>query len=106
MTPKRTGNEIESGNGPDQVVGAGVDGEAKPVEEFVPPPTYQQTGNPCRYLRNKGMYVYTDGPSESHGDYDNTIYWCLRSMKAFGPDRDEVHREHCCDPARSCYEAL
>lgn len=34
---------------------------------------------PCRHLRSKGMYVYTDGSNENrHEDYDNTIYWCLR----------------------------
>ena len=52
------------------------------------------------------MYVYTDGPAESHGDYDNTIYWCLRTHKSFGPDDDLVQKDHCCDPSRSCYEAL
>ncbi|CAN5841883.1 hypothetical protein BH23PLA1_BH23PLA1_05030 [soil metagenome] len=104
MTPKRSHPDSESEAGPD--ISPEVGAEPEPVPEFVPPPTYQQTDTPCRHLRNKGMYVYTDGPAESHGDYDNTIYWCLRSMKAFGPDRDEVHREYCSDPARSCYEAL
>ena len=48
---------------------------------------------PCRHLRNKGMYVYTDGISgESHDDYDNTIYWCLKTMKSFGPDDEFVSR--------------
>ena len=63
-------------------------------------------GPPCRKLRSKGMYVYTDGPGESHGDYDNTIFWCLRTHKAFGPDDDLAQKDLCCDPSRSCYEAL
>jgi hypothetical protein len=60
---------------------------------------------PCRHLRNKGMYVYTDGSGgESHDDYDNTIYWCLQTMKGFGPDDDLVGGEECRNPERSCYE--
>lgn len=71
-----------------------------------PPPEYQMVGPPCAKLRSKGMYVYTDGSHESHGDYDNTIYWCLRTHKSFGPDDDLAQKDLCCDPSRSCYEAL
>jgi hypothetical protein len=65
----------------------------------------EATASPCRHLRSKGMYVYTDGQSEAHGDYDNTIYWCLKTMKSFGPDDDMVDGQECRNPARSCYEA-
>ena len=42
------------------------------------------------------MYVYTDGlGGESHGDYDNSIYWCLKTMKSFGPDDDFVSGDDC-----------
>ena len=52
------------------------------------------------------MYVYTDGARrEEHADYDNTIYWCLKTMKDFGPDDDFVGGDDCRDPARGCYEA-
>lgn len=75
-------------------------------------PDVQPTGelpvvqsSPCRHLRSKGMYVYTDGQSgESHDDYDNTIYWCLKTMQAFGPDDDQVDGGQCRNPGRSCYE--
>jgi hypothetical protein len=60
--------------------------------------------SPCRHLRSKGMYVYTDGLHDPHGDYDNTIYWCLKTMKGFGPDDDMVNGEDCRNPARTCYE--
>ena len=51
------------------------------------------------------MYVYTDGlGGESHGDYDNSIYWCLKTMKSFGPDDDFVSGDDCRSPSRSCYE--
>ena len=60
---------------------------------------------PCRHLRNKGMYVYTDGfGSEPHDDYDSTAYWCLKTMKGFGPDDDFANGEDCRNPERSCYE--
>jgi hypothetical protein len=60
---------------------------------------------PCRHLRSKGMYVYTDGSQDhTHEDYDSSIYWCLQTMKGFGPDDDQVHREDCCNSSRSCYE--
>jgi hypothetical protein len=60
---------------------------------------------PCRFLRNKGMYVYTDGSHEdAHGDYDNTIYWCLQTMKDFGPDDEFVGGQECRNPTRSCYQ--
>ena len=63
--------------------------------------------SPGRQLRHKGMYVYTDGVSgESHQDYDNTIYWCLNTMKSFGPDDDMVDGPGCRNPGRTCYEAL
>jgi hypothetical protein len=60
----------------------------------------------CRNLRNKGMYVYTDGGGGEHGDYDNTIYWCLQTMKSFGPDDEQVDAHECRAPDRSCYEPL
>jgi len=51
------------------------------------------------------MYVYTDGSEvESLGDYDNTIYWCMKTMKGFGPDDDNVGSEDCRNTSRSCYE--
>jgi hypothetical protein len=58
---------------------------------------------PCRHLRSKGMYVYTDGYPPEHDD-DSTIFWCLKSMKNYGPDDELVDRADCCDPARKCYE--
>jgi hypothetical protein len=63
--------------------------------------------SPCRHLRSKGMYVYTDGSDEGTEEDDNsTVYWCLQTMKGFGPDDDLVGRRECCAPSRSCYEPL
>jgi hypothetical protein len=52
------------------------------------------------------MYVYTDGSAHEHDSYDNTIFWCLKTMKSFGPDDDIVDREGCCNGARTCYEPI
>ena len=70
-------------------------------------PVVEKTAPLCRHLRNKGMYVYTDGHGgEPHEDYDNSIFWCLQTMKGFGPDEDFAGRDECRDPARPCYEPL
>ncbi len=70
-------------------------------------PVVDPSTPPCRHLRNKGMYVYTDGLGrESHDGYDNTIYWCLHTMKGFGPDDDLVAGDDCRNTSRSCYEPM
>jgi hypothetical protein len=64
---------------------------------------------PCRHLRSKGMYVYTDGSSENEEtaeDFDSTVYWCLQTMKNFGPDDEVVGGRECRDTVRSCYEPI
>ena len=59
-----------------------------------------------RRLRKKGMYVYTDGfHAEGGGDYDNTIFWCQKTLKDIGPDQGFVGREDCREGSRPCYEA-
>ena len=70
------------------------------------PPPVVLTDIPCRHLRTKSMYVYTDGGDgdDPHGDPDNAIFWCLRTMKNFGPDDDHVNGLDCHNAARSCYE--
>jgi hypothetical protein len=57
----------------------------------------------CRHLRHKGMYVYPDGLPADHDD-SASIFWCLRSMTAYGPDDESIGREPCADPNRPCYE--
>ena len=61
---------------------------------------------PCRHLRNKGMYVYHGGSGEPHDDYDNTVYWCVKTMKGYGPDDEMVGRDDCNNPERTCYEPV
>jgi hypothetical protein len=68
-------------------------------------PVVDPAAPPCRHLRNKGMYVYTDGATRaSHPGYDNAIHWCLRTMKDIGPDDGLVGRDDCRNAERPCYE--
>lgn len=64
--------------------------------------------SPCRHLRSKGMYVYTDGNGGSSSDDgdDNSIYWCLHTMKSFGPDDQYVGGCECRDVGRSCHQPI
>ena len=74
-----------------------------PIVEPEPAPEPCQ----CRHLRSKGMYVYTDGSNDdAHDDYDNTIYWCLLTMKGFGPDDGLVDRQDCWSPSRECHQPI
>lgn len=74
------------------------------IQDVPPLPVLE---SPCRHLRSKGMYVYTDGfNGNAHEDYDNTIYWCLGTMKSFGPDDEPVDGRDCRTPGRSCYEPI
>jgi hypothetical protein len=70
-------------------------------------PVVEPEPSACRHLRNKGMYVYTDDPGgDSADDYDNTNYWCFKTMKSFGPDDEMVGGRQCRDPSRTCYEPI
>ena len=46
----------------------------------------------------------TDRRPRTHDDYDNTIYWCLKTMKEYGPDDEYRRRRRLPQSARSCYE--
>lgn len=72
-----------------------------PVEPSAP-----VRSGPCQHLRHKGMYVYTDGSRDEEHDEDSSVYWCLKTMKGYGPDDDIVDRAGCCRPGRVCYEPL
>ncbi|APW59375.1 hypothetical protein [Paludisphaera borealis] len=71
------------------------------------PTAVEQQTYPCRNLRHQGMYVFTDGRGrDPDKDYDNTIFWCLKTMKGYGPDDESVGIHDCRNPARSCHEPL
>jgi len=77
-----------------------------PASEPSPQPP---SSSPCRHLRHAGMLVRSDGLAQSQDpnhDYDNTIHWCLKTTKGFGPDDDMVDGRACRDPSRSCHQPL
>ena len=52
----------------------------------------------------KGCTIQRRAGLEVHEDYDNTIYWCLKTMKEYGPDDEMVAGPDCRNPERTCYE--
>lgn len=58
----------------------------------------------CEHLRHKGMYVFSVPDPEEfkyYPEHDATVYWCLKTMKAIGPDDQPVHAD-CCNESRGC----
>jgi hypothetical protein len=61
----------------------------------------------CRHLRSNGMYVYTDGTTkETVENIESTVYWCMQTMKSFGPEGEMVGGRESRHTTRSCYQPL
>ena len=71
-------------------------------------PTAEPMALRCRYLRNNGMYIFSDevGDGESRSECETTVYRCGRTMSEYGPDDDFVDGLSCRNTERSCYEPL
>lgn len=63
-----------------------------------------QTGERCRHLQSKGMYINAGLPpgEEIVGDGH---FWCGINQESQGPDQQLCDGESCRDATRSCYEA-
>ncbi len=61
----------------------------------------------CRYLKGKNPFGTLEGGSQpwTVTDDPNTIYWCVKSMGAGGPDNGPIDPK-LCRPGRSCYKAV
>ena len=59
----------------------------------------------CTYLRARNPYGMMEGGDHPwlFMDDANTIYWCIVSAGAAGPDNGLVS-PHKCKPGRSCYK--
>ena len=59
----------------------------------------------CRFLKAKNPFGTVEGGSSEFYTYDeaNTIYWCIKSLGAGGPDNGPVEPGRCI-PGRSCYK--
>ncbi len=60
-----------------------------------------RTGRACRHLRAKTYYYQADGAELAASAIGS--YWCLRTQRPDGPDRDLVEPKSC-QPGRICYE--
>lgn len=62
----------------------------------------------CVNLRSKNMYTDVDSePDRVRGDSTDMteIFWCIRTMQAFGPD-DRLCDADTCRPGRECFKGL
>ena len=59
----------------------------------------------CRYLKGKNPFGTLEGGSQpwTVTDDPNTIYWCVKSLGAGGPDNGSIDPK-LCRPGRSCYK--
>jgi hypothetical protein len=70
-------------------------------------PDAPQLGPPCRHLRRNSSFIFTDGLRDDDSDDESSsTFWCLHTMKGFGPDDGFVDRVDCRRTGRSCYEPL
>ena len=60
----------------------------------------------CRYLKGKNPFGTLEGGSQPWRvtDDPNTIYWCVKSMGAGGPDNGPIDPK-LCRAGRVCYKA-
>ena len=62
------------------------------------------TGERCRFLLSKGLYINRGLPpgEEAAGDGH---FWCAHTQTMYGPDRRICDGDQCRNTARTCYEA-
>jgi hypothetical protein len=60
----------------------------------------------CRYLKGKNPFGTLEGGDQPWRvtDDPNTIYWCVKSLGAAGPDNGSIEPK-LCRAGRSCYKA-
>ena len=63
-----------------------------------------KTGERCRWLLSKGMYINAGLPPGEEATGDG-YFWCGQTQIQWGPDQQICDKAECHDPARSCYEA-
>lgn len=59
----------------------------------------------CMHFYCKAMAVYGEAFA-SDPDYQAglTDFWCMRTQKPCGPDRNDVSVDLCSDPQRCCFQ--
>ncbi|HEV2177966.1 MAG TPA: hypothetical protein VGW33_12325 [Terriglobia bacterium] len=64
----------------------------------------QATGDACRCLRSKEMYLHVDQLDWKTEGSHSGIYWCLHTQNGVGRD-GQVAEPASCQAGRSCYQA-
>ncbi len=62
------------------------------------------TGERCRHLLSKGLYVNAGLPPGEEATDDGN-FWCGQTQTTYGPDDQLCDGENCCQTSRTCYEA-
>ncbi len=62
-----------------------------------------QTGQRCRELLSKGLYINAGLPAGEEAAGDGN-FWCGKTQTIYGPDDRLCNGEECTDSTRSCYE--
>ncbi len=73
-----------------------------PQSALNPNPGAPAAAAACRHLRTKTFYYQQDGAEMQASAIAS--YWCMRSLRAAGPDEDLVE-PRLCHAGRVCYEA-
>ena len=63
-----------------------------------------QTGERCRHLLSKGLYINQGLPPGEEATGDGN-FWCGQNQTTYGPDDQLCDGDACRDASRSCYEA-
>jgi hypothetical protein len=59
----------------------------------------------CRFLLSKGLFINAGMPSGEEASGDGN-FWCGKTQRVTGPDRELCDPEFCLNRDRGCYEAL
>ena len=63
-----------------------------------------QSGERCRHLLSKGLYINAGLPRGEEATGDGN-FWCGRNQRVYGPDEQLCDGDACRNQTRSCYEA-
>jgi hypothetical protein len=74
----------------------------RPGEPREPDAPRERVPAVCRSLRSKTAFGSDGQDLWRLGQSNTAVYWCLRTMEAFGPDESFCH-PHVCGAARACY---
>ena len=63
------------------------------------------TGQVCRCLRSKELYLHEDEPGWEIRMSSSGIFWCMHTQNCLGPDGQTAEPGHC-QSGRPCHETV